>query len=283
MYSHRTSGSSAGFVPLLRDPLLRDCPDGSRLIVTAEAEAVRRMHREQAIARILMDLVDSEGVGRSYGCFPILSTYSRLFLYRFVNAFATIPAYRERWRIHMDVGQSEQHTVRAILLGGVRVRVDAAIADAVLALNARGHSTLYSCQGTDRRYDGTLCARCVAYVVFRSGYDVPADLGHAARGAGFLCEERSVHAHGPIALQHLANHRFRAMLADWATGRLDESGRRYRPDARGAWRASAPYVPTVGTTPSALLGACLGDLREAWKRRYGRQCPVVHGEEQSPG
>jgi hypothetical protein len=279
MHSHHLSGLSAGLVPLLRYPLLRRCPDGPRLIVTVEAEAVPRTHREQAVAIIRLEMVDAEGAAGSYGCFPILSTYSRLFLYRFLNAFATIPDYRERWRIDMNAGQPDRHAERAVLLAGDLVPVDADIAEAIVALNTGGFSTLYSCQGTDRRYDGTLCARCVAYVVFRTSENVPAELRCAARGAGFLCEERSIHTQGPIALLHVANHRFRAMLADWATGHLDESGRRYRSDQRGAWRSSAPYVPKAGVAPSALVRACLDDLREAWRRnRDGRGLPAAHGK-----
>jgi len=239
------------------------CPDGCRLSVVVQAGAGAPTPAEEAVARILIELLEPGGGRRSFGCFPILSVHSRSFLYRFLNAFVAFPTYRERWALEDPQALVWRHPVRTVPIGGIGVEIDAAIAEPIRTLNARGYRTAHSCQGTDQPYDATLAAQCGAHLVFRTPLDIPHDLAAAVRGAGFSMDGNTLAVRSPLAVQHLANLQFRQLLGDWATGRLDRSGVSYQPDPHRRWRAQPPFVPQ---TQGGAVGGLLSECRLGWRR-----------------
>ena len=168
---------------------------------------------------------------------------------RWLEAFASLPAYREKFRVRDGQDWVQHPSVTVELLGAGFVQIDELLAPAIRKLNDLGCITHASCQGIDSQEGKaipTADAPCAYIALAENSPPLPTELIRAWEGAGFYTDRLSVYANAPFGLLGTAAHRFIESLRDWMSGTLDESGTRYVMTTER--KSSLPPVPVLPPT-----------------------------------
>jgi hypothetical protein len=122
----------------------------------------------------------------------------------------------------------------SVVIAGRSCPIDRPIAEAITAINAMGYQTSGSSAGRQApkqqgHSSGSSCPE--ALIEFGDDFGrhkTPPDLDHAARAAGFNVHFGYITARRSGASLVEDNRLFRLMLDDFAVGRLDVTGSRYK-------------------------------------------------------
>jgi hypothetical protein len=168
---------------------------------------------------------------------------------RWLEAFAALPDYRERFRISDEPGWKRHPTIPTHIPHLGFVEIDELLAAPIRRLTELGCRTLYSCQGVESANGQPVAgvdAPC-AYITLDSiGQPFPKELQRAWEGAGFAFAPYAVHAVAPYGMLADSAILFVTSLREWLSGKLDETGGRYV--LRNKRKSSLPVVPLLPQT-----------------------------------
>jgi hypothetical protein len=235
-----------GTLPLDQDRILKGA-DKKTFLVETFTDTSSASHPEEGY--VWCNLREKGARDASFNLTVCYADWDEQWHNRWLEAFAALPDYRERFRISDEPGWKRHPTIQTHIPHLGFVEIDELLAPAIRRLTELGCRALYSCQGVESTNGQPVAgvdAPC-AYITLDSiGQAFPQELQRAWEGAGFAAAPYAIHAIAPYGLLAESAILFVTSLREWLSGHLDETGERYV--LRNRRKSSLPVIPQLPQT-----------------------------------